>query len=166
MEAEASLLMANQAQAAPGKWIYDPFGTLSRHSLPSIAITIWLKLSFLSRAAGTGSMLLTAAGFGAMTFGSDIDGRQMRGKSESAPPFPQFSFFRFSLFYLLSDNLCAQSENCSETNIKDSAAQYGVTDRIVDCASFDMNVRLRNFSLLSAPAYNLGLEELSFFLIV
>jgi len=26
MEAEASLLMANQAQAAPGKWIYDPFG--------------------------------------------------------------------------------------------------------------------------------------------
>ncbi|GAA5837130.1 hypothetical protein JCM5353_007166 [Sporobolomyces roseus] len=81
MEAEASLLMANQAQAAPGKWIYDPF-------------------------AGTGSMLLTAAGFGAMTFGSDIDGRQMRGK---------------------------------KTNIRDSAAQYGVTDRIVDCASFDMN---------------------------
>ncbi|GAA6004787.1 hypothetical protein JCM11491_002229 [Sporobolomyces phaffii] len=72
MEAEASLLMANQAQAAPGKWVYDPF-------------------------AGTGSMLLTAAGFGAMTFGSDIDGRQMRGK---------------------------------KTNIKDSAAQYGVTDRI------------------------------------
>ncbi|GAA5892801.1 tRNA (guanine-N2-)-methyltransferase [Sporobolomyces salmoneus] len=80
MEAEASLLMANQAQASPGKWIYDPF-------------------------AGTGSMLLTAAGFGAMTFGSDIDGRQMRGK---------------------------------KTNIKDSAAQYGVTDRIVDCSSFDM----------------------------
>ncbi|GAA5974759.1 hypothetical protein JCM5350_001280 [Sporobolomyces pararoseus] len=80
MEAEASLLMANQAQAAPGKWIYDPF-------------------------AGTGSMLLTAAGFGSMTFGSDIDGRQMRGK---------------------------------KTNITDSAAQYGVTDRIVDCASFDM----------------------------
>ncbi|GAA5937316.1 tRNA (guanine-N2-)-methyltransferase [Sporobolomyces koalae] len=81
MEAEASLLMANQAQAAPGKWVYDPF-------------------------AGTGSMLLTAAGFGAMTFGSDIDGRQMRGK---------------------------------KTNISDSANQYGVTDRIVDCASFDMN---------------------------
>ncbi|GAA5820772.1 hypothetical protein JCM10212_005574, partial [Sporobolomyces blumeae] len=81
MEAEASLLMANQAQAAPGKWVYDPF-------------------------AGTGSMLLTSAGFGAMTFGSDIDGRQMRGK---------------------------------KTNIKHSAAQYGVVDRIVDCASFDMN---------------------------
>lgn len=26
MEAEASLLMVNQALAAPGKWVYDPFG--------------------------------------------------------------------------------------------------------------------------------------------
>lgn len=26
MEAEVSLLMANQALAAPGKWVYDPFG--------------------------------------------------------------------------------------------------------------------------------------------
>ncbi|GAA6016352.1 hypothetical protein JCM10207_003834 [Rhodosporidiobolus poonsookiae] len=58
MEAEVSLLMANQALAGPGKWVYDPF-------------------------TGTGSMLLTAAGFGAMTFGSDIDGRQMRGKKTS-----------------------------------------------------------------------------------
>ncbi|TKA57830.1 hypothetical protein B0A53_00979 [Rhodotorula sp. CCFEE 5036] len=55
MESEASLLMANQALANPGKWIYDPF-------------------------AGTGSLLLTASAFGACTFGSDIDGRQIRGK--------------------------------------------------------------------------------------
>ncbi|KAG8960851.1 hypothetical protein FRC00_014006 [Tulasnella sp. 408] len=55
MEAEMSLLMANQAQASPGKLIYDPF-------------------------AGTGSMLYTCAFFGALVFGSDIDGRQMRGK--------------------------------------------------------------------------------------
>ncbi|GAA5821891.1 hypothetical protein JCM11251_004765 [Rhodosporidiobolus azoricus] len=58
MEAEASLLMTNQAMAAPGKWVYDPF-------------------------AGTGSLLLTSAGFGALTFGSDIDGRQIRGKKKS-----------------------------------------------------------------------------------
>ncbi|GAA5889952.1 hypothetical protein JCM8208_001178 [Rhodotorula glutinis] len=58
MEAEVSLLMANQALAAPGKYVYDPF-------------------------AGTGSMLLTSAEFGAMTFGSDIDGRQLRGKKTS-----------------------------------------------------------------------------------
>lgn len=78
MEAEASLLMANQAQAAPGKWIYDPFGNLVPRS--NMASRVLMHLMPLN-VAGTGSMLLTAAGFGAMTFGSDIDGRQMRGKS-------------------------------------------------------------------------------------
>ncbi|KAI0930157.1 hypothetical protein AcW1_008911 [Taiwanofungus camphoratus] len=56
MEAEISLLMANQTLAAPGKLIYDPF-------------------------IGTGSMAYTTAHFGAFVFGSDIDGRQMRGKA-------------------------------------------------------------------------------------
>ncbi|KDQ57438.1 hypothetical protein JAAARDRAFT_686559 [Jaapia argillacea MUCL 33604] len=55
MEAEISLLMANQTMAAPGKLMYDPF-------------------------VGTGSMIYTAAHFGAQLWGSDIDGRQMRGK--------------------------------------------------------------------------------------
>ncbi|KAI1795660.1 tRNA guanosine-2'-O-methyltransferase [Ganoderma leucocontextum] len=55
MEAEMSLLMANQTLASPGKLIYDPF-------------------------IGTGSMAYTTAHFGAFVFGSDIDGRQMRGK--------------------------------------------------------------------------------------
>ncbi|QRV79134.1 tRNA guanosine-2 -O-methyltransferase [Ceratobasidium sp. AG-Ba] len=59
MESEISLLMANQTLAAPGKLVYDPF-------------------------VGTGSMLYTVAHFGALVFGSDIDGRQMRGK-ESTP---------------------------------------------------------------------------------
>lgn len=58
MEAEISLLMANQTQAAPGKLIYDPF-------------------------IGTGSMAYTTAYFGAMVYGSDIDGRQMRGKGKT-----------------------------------------------------------------------------------
>ncbi|KZO98892.1 RNA methylase [Calocera viscosa TUFC12733] len=57
MDAELSLLMANQALAAPGTFIYDPF-------------------------AGTGSMLYTSAYFGANVFGSDIDGRQLRGKDK------------------------------------------------------------------------------------
>ncbi|KAL1942032.1 hypothetical protein VTO73DRAFT_6562 [Trametes versicolor] len=56
MEAEMSLLMATQALAAPGKLVYDPF-------------------------AGTGSMAYTSAYFGAYFYGSDIDGRQMRGKT-------------------------------------------------------------------------------------
>ncbi|KAG6902748.1 hypothetical protein C0995_011896 [Termitomyces sp. Mi166 len=59
MEAEISLLMANQTLAAPGKLVYDPF-------------------------MGTGSMAYTTSHFGALVFGSDIDGRQMRGKG--TPP--------------------------------------------------------------------------------
>ncbi|KAL8286665.1 hypothetical protein RQP46_004193 [Phenoliferia psychrophenolica] len=80
MESEVSLLMANQALASKGKLVYDPF-------------------------TGTGSMLLTSSAFGAMSFGSDIDGRQMRGK---------------------------------KTSLANSAAQYGVTDKILDCAAFDL----------------------------
>ncbi|KAI0785684.1 tRNA guanosine-2'-O-methyltransferase [Abortiporus biennis] len=58
MEAEISLLMANQTLAAPGKLVCDPF-------------------------VGTGSMAYTTAHFGAWFFGSDIDGRQMRGKDNT-----------------------------------------------------------------------------------
>ncbi|TFK54530.1 tRNA guanosine-2'-O-methyltransferase [Heliocybe sulcata] len=57
MEAEISLFMANQSLASPGKLVYDPF-------------------------MGTGSMAYTTAHFGAQVFGSDIDGRQMRGKGD------------------------------------------------------------------------------------
>ncbi|KAF9050072.1 S-adenosyl-L-methionine-dependent methyltransferase [Panaeolus papilionaceus] len=57
MESEISLIMANQTMAAPGKFIYDPF-------------------------MGTGSMAYPTAHFGAFIFGSDIDGRQMRGKQK------------------------------------------------------------------------------------
>ncbi|KAK0485728.1 tRNA guanosine-2'-O-methyltransferase [Armillaria novae-zelandiae] len=58
MEAEISLLMANQTLASSGKLIYDPF-------------------------MGTGSMAYPTAYFGAQIFGSDIDGRQMRGKGDT-----------------------------------------------------------------------------------
>ncbi|KAI8340203.1 S-adenosyl-L-methionine-dependent methyltransferase [Chlamydoabsidia padenii] len=57
MDAELSLVMANQALADSGKLVYDPF-------------------------VGTGSFLFTCAHFGSFTLGSDIDGRQIRGKSK------------------------------------------------------------------------------------
>jgi len=50
--------MANQTLASPGKLLYDPF-------------------------MGTGSMAYTTAHFGALVYGSDIDGRQMRGKQRT-----------------------------------------------------------------------------------
>lgn len=57
MESEMSLAMAQMAQSAPGKIIYDPF-------------------------VGTGSLVVAAAALGAYVMGSDIDGRMIRGKSK------------------------------------------------------------------------------------
>ncbi|KAK5120525.1 hypothetical protein LTR85_006180 [Meristemomyces frigidus] len=56
MDAELSLVTANLAQAAPGKLAYDPF-------------------------MGTGSFPVACAHFGAAVFGSDLDGRSIRGKA-------------------------------------------------------------------------------------
>ncbi|KAH8911302.1 tRNA guanosine-2'-O-methyltransferase [Coniochaeta sp. PMI_546] len=54
MDSELALITANLALAAPGKMIYDPF-------------------------VGTGSFPIACGLFGALTFGSDIDGRSVRG---------------------------------------------------------------------------------------
>ena len=55
MDSELALVTANIAHAAPGKLCYDPF-------------------------VGTGSFPLACAHFGASVFGSDLDGRSVRGK--------------------------------------------------------------------------------------
>ncbi|KAI9291017.1 hypothetical protein K502DRAFT_326490 [Neoconidiobolus thromboides FSU 785] len=55
MDAELSLVMSNMALVKKDSLVYDPF-------------------------VGTGSFLVTSAHFGAYTLGSDIDGRQVRGK--------------------------------------------------------------------------------------
>jgi tRNA (guanine10-N2)-methyltransferase len=55
MDAELSLVTANIAHAGPGRLFYDPF-------------------------VGTGSFLIAASHFGAVTLGSDIDGRTFKGK--------------------------------------------------------------------------------------
>ena len=85
MESEMSIVMANMALAGPGRFVYDPF-------------------------AGPGSMLYACSMLGAMSFGSDIDGRMLRGKS-------------------------AQN---GAAGIALSARQYGLQGRIVDTAVFDM----------------------------
>ncbi|KAG5665896.1 hypothetical protein KAF25_010021 [Fusarium avenaceum] len=55
MDSELALVTANIALAAPGKLFYDPF-------------------------VGTGSFPVACAHFGALAFGSDIDGRSIRGE--------------------------------------------------------------------------------------
>ena len=57
MDSELSLVTANLVLAAPGKIMYDPF-------------------------VGTGSFTVSCAHFGAMTLGSDIDGRSIRGSAD------------------------------------------------------------------------------------
>lgn len=59
MDAELTLVTANIARAAPGKVFYDPF-------------------------MGTGGFPIACAHFGAIVFGSDIDGRTIRGLGGSA----------------------------------------------------------------------------------
>lgn len=59
MDAELTLVTANIAHVAPGKLFYDPF-------------------------MGTGGFPIACAHFGAMVFGSDIDGRTIRGLGGSA----------------------------------------------------------------------------------
>lgn len=58
MDAELTLITANITLAAPGKLFYDPF-------------------------VGSGSFPVAAAHFGALAFGSDIDGRSIRGKGKT-----------------------------------------------------------------------------------
>ncbi|GAB0137806.1 hypothetical protein EsDP_00006059 [Epichloe bromicola] len=58
MDSELSLVTANIALAGPGKLFYDPF-------------------------VGTGSFPIACACFGAIGWGSDIDGRSMRGEGGS-----------------------------------------------------------------------------------
>ncbi|KAJ4155772.1 hypothetical protein LMH87_001001 [Akanthomyces muscarius] len=55
MDSELALITANIALAAPGKIFYDPF-------------------------VGTGSFPIACAHFGAVSWGSDIDGRSIRGE--------------------------------------------------------------------------------------
>ncbi|KAL7628466.1 hypothetical protein AAE478_002669 [Parahypoxylon ruwenzoriense] len=76
MDSELALVTANIALAAPGKIFYDPF-------------------------VGTGSFPIACAHFGALGFGSDIDGRSVRG--EGGKKSLQGNFRQYGLEKLLGD---------------------------------------------------------------
>ncbi|KAJ5665969.1 uncharacterized protein N7477_008417 [Penicillium maclennaniae] len=97
MDAELSLVTANMALAAPGKVLYDPF-------------------------VGTGSFMVAASHFGALTFGSDIDPRSFRGKDE---------------------------EKGMGKNVQANFKQYGIESKFLDTFTSDLtNTPLRNGQLL------------------
>ncbi|KAI1102739.1 tRNA guanosine-2'-O-methyltransferase TRM11 [Jackrogersella minutella] len=76
MDSELALITANIALAAPGKIFYDPF-------------------------VGTGSFPIACAHFGALGWGSDIDGRSVRG--EGGKKSLKGNFKQYGLEKLLGD---------------------------------------------------------------
>lgn len=74
-DAQLSLVTCNIAQTNPGKFMYDPF-------------------------AGTGSFLIAGSQFGALTIGSDIDPRMLRGKGEGANVEANFKQYKLTNKFL------------------------------------------------------------------
>jgi tRNA (guanine10-N2)-methyltransferase len=93
MDAELSLVTANMALAAPGKIFFDPF-------------------------VGTGSFLLAAAHFGAMTLGSDIDGRSFKGKRPITKESPAGLASNFAQYGTESKFLNAFTSDLTNTPIR------------------------------------------------
>ncbi|KAL2828903.1 hypothetical protein BDW59DRAFT_170692 [Aspergillus cavernicola] len=88
MDAELSLITANMAGAAPGKLFYDPF-------------------------VGTGSFCVSVAHFGALTLGSDIDGRSFRGKdfAKGKPTGVELNFQQYGIGSKFLDSFTSDLTN-------------------------------------------------------
>ena len=80
MDSELALVTANISLAAPGKLFYDPF-------------------------VGTGSFLIASSHNGAVTMGSDIDGRAVRGRQGRSivTNFQQYGLIGYYLDGFISD---------------------------------------------------------------
>eukprot|EP00727_Mastigamoeba_balamuthi_P012737 m51a1_g8086 hypothetical protein (527) ;mRNA; r:36628-38940 len=114
MNAELSLLMANQALVCPGSLVYDPF-------------------------AGTGSLVLACAQFGAMGLGSDISGNVLRGLEGPAAAKAKAGAGG------------AAVEQQRMPNVRSNFAQYGLEGRLLDLLVLDHSRRpLRSCELLDA----------------
>lgn len=73
--------------------------------------------------------MISCSALGALTFGGDIDSKQLRGKGSF------FSLhFSSSKKILIFDFLF----KTIETNVASNAEQYNLTHKILDCAIFDM----------------------------
>ncbi|KGQ02620.1 tRNA (guanine(10)-N2)-methyltransferase [Beauveria bassiana D1-5] len=84
MDSELALITANISLAAPGKILYDPF-------------------------VGTGSFPIACAHFGAMSWGSDIDGRSIRGEGNGKSL--KGNFGQYHIASLLGDVFAADVTN-------------------------------------------------------
>ncbi|KAL6946483.1 hypothetical protein ACO0RG_000636 [Hanseniaspora osmophila] len=134
-EAELSLVTCNIAQINHGKLLYDPF-------------------------VGTGSFLCAAAEFGALCFGSDIDGRMIRGHTHRTPSNAKPNSSERSL-----NGKTKKSNDTSkyQTNgIKTNFLYYGYPDQLLDVVTMDFTHNsLRNSlkldTIICDPPY--GIRE-------
>lgn len=122
MDAELSLVMTNMGLVKEGSLVYDPF-------------------------VGTGSFMYTAAYFGGYALGSDIDGRQMRGKAATSTPHrgPK---------YQKTVNVPENEYASMYSNIE----QYGLAGRVIGGLVFDIahhpwNDRFFLTSIVTDPPY-------------
>lgn len=106
MEASMSLRMALMAMAGPGKLVYDPF-------------------------MGTGSMLHTAAKFGAYVYGSELDGRQIRGKERTCDS-------SVADRQLTDMHNAAAAMGSRTTSVMNTARKYGTASQMLDCVHMDV----------------------------
>ncbi|SPQ20132.1 322521d8-cea6-4042-8bd0-6353deb91dbf [Thermothielavioides terrestris] len=105
MDSELALVTANLALAAPGKIMYDPF-------------------------VGTGSFPIACAQFGAVTFGSDIDGRSMRGDGKKRTL--RGNFEQYGLLPGLGGMFTADLTNSPIRRVELRYDGDGVTGRLFD----------------------------------
>ncbi|CAK5281512.1 unnamed protein product [Mycena citricolor] len=116
MESEISLIMANQAlvrSAMHGELDVEILPRPDRQSsctTHSVALGAWHMHVQSGLYDGWLTKSQPAAYFGALVFGSDIDGRQMRGKTGQGEP----------------------------PGVIKAAKQYGVADHIIDLCTFDV----------------------------
>lgn len=105
MDAELALVTANLALAGPGKIMYDPF-------------------------VGTGSFPVACAQFGAVAFGSDIDGRSMRGDEKKRTL--RGNFEQYGLLGGLGGMFTADLTNSPIRRVPLRYGGDGVTGRVFD----------------------------------
>ena len=92
MDAELALITAILALAGPGKLFMDPF-------------------------VGTGGFMIAAAELGAISFGSDIDGRSFKGKGTGLDTGVGANFKKYSLHHLFGDCVTSDLTNTPFRNI-------------------------------------------------
>lgn len=112
-DAELSLITCNIAQVGPGKIAYDPF-------------------------VGTGSFLVAASNFGAVSIGSDIDARVVKGKNEKCnikSNFKQYGFSHLLLDILTMDFTHNALRNSFLINTIVCDPPYGVREGLKVCGA-------------------------------